>query len=247
MTTDHSYGTSPDVACQVSPLRFYEGNGPTWTEFSAALQVLDKVWRNRRVGNTAFGVFGPRPSWEDTIYRGQLLFEVDSWTELDEDQQEMIAPTHFFANGDALLGSIGRRSNDVRAFLSSPDSANNREMVLSLIKQAKSLNTSSLPLLAGDILAEMCTARGMGRAFATRLLALARPDGFIVLNNKSKEWLQRASGFALAGKSRTYNNLLRWLSRQDWYQSPEPDDALERRLWRMRAALLDAYAYQPWN
>ena len=139
MTTGPSHAIQPDIASQVSALRFHEGNGPTWSEFAAALKVLDQVWRDRRFGKMAFGVFGPRPSWEDTIHRAQPLFEVDSWSELDADQQEMIAPTHFFADGNALLGSIGRRSTDVRAFLASPDSASHREIVLSLVKHARSL------------------------------------------------------------------------------------------------------------
>jgi hypothetical protein len=49
----------------------------------------------------------------------------------------------------------------------------------------------------------------------------------------------------LAGKSRSYNNLLKWLSRQEWYRASKPHDKLEERLWSMRAALLDAVAYHP--
>jgi len=47
---------------------------------------------------------------------------------LDEDQCALIAPTREFPTGDALLGSIDRRSNDVRDFLFSPDRANDRRV-----------------------------------------------------------------------------------------------------------------------
>lgn len=157
----------------------------------------------------------------------------------------MIAPTHWFADGNALLGSVGRRSYDVRAFLFSPESATNRDQILNLLKQAQSLSPRNVPLLGGDLLAEMCAVRGMGKAFATRLLALARPDAFVVVNNKSLGWLRQTTGLSLTGKRRSYRNLLEWLSLQEWYLAAEPVEPLERRLWRLRAALLDAFAYQP--
>jgi hypothetical protein len=82
----------------------------------------------------------------------------------------MIAPKHFFADGDALLGSVGRRSKDVRSFLFEQETAEDRDHILSLLKQARSMSARSIPILGGDILAEMCGVRGMGRSFATRLL-----------------------------------------------------------------------------
>jgi hypothetical protein len=109
------------------------------------------------------------------------------------------------------------------------------------------MSARSIPILGGDILAEMCGVRGMGRSFAIRLLALARPDGFVMVNNKSADWLRLATGLSLAGKWRSYCHLPEWLDRQAWYRAAEPATALDLRLWRIRAALLDAFAYQPWQ
>jgi hypothetical protein len=226
-----------------SPRRFL-GRGLTWRDYAETLKRLDGAWRQRSEP-APFGVFGLQPSWEDTIERGRVLFKSETWAELDDEQCSMLAPAHSFASGDALLGSIGRRSKDVRAFLFSPDQASDRESVLDLLKQAQQLPLSDVPGLGGNILARMCDFRGMGRGFATRLLTLARPDAFVVVNNKSVAWLRQATGLTLAGKQRTYSNLLRWMAGQEWYQSAEPSDALGRRLWRIRAALLDAFAYQP--
>ena len=230
-----------------SPQRFRDANGPQWDEYADALTVLDKAWRGKRFRNTSFGVIGPRPSWEDTIARGAALFEMSSWSQLDDEQASMIAPTHFFADGDALLGSIGRRVNNVRSFLSEPARAGDRDRILSLLRDARSLSARSVPVVGGEILAEMCEVPGIGRAFATRLLTLSRPDAFVVVNNKSAEWLRLATGLTLTGKRRSYRHLLEWLDRQDWHRAAEPSESLGRRLWRIRAALLDAFAYQPWS
>ena len=59
--------------------------------------------------------------------------------------------------------------------------------------------------------------------------------------------LREATRLSLAGKRRSYGHLLKWLVGQAWYQSPEPSEPLDQRLWCIRAALLDALAYHPWR
>jgi len=147
-----------------SPRRFRDGIGPQWHAYAEALNILDGVWRDRRFRNTSFGVIGPRPSWEDTIARGAALFNLNSWAELDDDQSSMIAPTHFFADGDALLGSVGRRSNAVRSFLFDAQAAADRDHILSLLKHARSVSARINPVVGGDLLEEMCGVRGVGRS-----------------------------------------------------------------------------------
>jgi hypothetical protein len=60
----------------ISPQRFRGRSGLQWRDYADALNILDSVWRGRRVRNTSFGVIGPQPSWEDTIARGGVLFEL---------------------------------------------------------------------------------------------------------------------------------------------------------------------------
>ena len=191
-----------------SPQRFRTESGPSWAEYANALKILNGFWRERRFRNTSFGVLGSRPSWADTINRAAPLFDMESWAELDAEQASMIAPTHFFEDGNALLGSVGRRSADVRIFLDDPRAADDRDRVLSLLKRARGLSDRSIVLVGADIFTELCDVRGIGRSFATRLLTLARPDGFVVVNNKSADWLRAASGLALAGKERSCRELL---------------------------------------
>jgi hypothetical protein len=79
------------------------------------------------------------------------------------------------------------------------------------------MSARGIPKLGGDILAEMCEVRG----------------------------IRLATGLSLKKNRRSYRDLLEWLGRQAWYHAAEPIEALDRRLWRIRAALLDAFAYQP--
>jgi hypothetical protein len=74
-------------------------------------------------------------------------------------------------------------------------------------------------------------------------MALARPDYFVVVNAKSRSWLSEVTGLRLTGKKRSYQKLIDWVCKQPWHASVEPKDEWEKSIWRVRAALLDAFAY----
>jgi hypothetical protein len=109
--------------------------------------------------------------------------------------------------GDALLGSIGRRSTDVRSFLIDESRAQDRNYVLQLLKAIRNSSKTTIVGDAGESLGDLCTIRGVGKGFATRLLALARPDCFVVVNAKSRSWLSQVTGLSLAGKRRSYQKI----------------------------------------
>ncbi len=84
-------------------------------------------------------------------------------------------------------------------------------------------------------------------ALATRLLILARPDWFVVVNKKSFEGLQAKFGLFVTNddfKAESYVALLEKIHSQPWFQSPEPEDPPERELWRARVALIDVLVYR---
>ena len=198
-----------DLTSLTSPQRFRTESGPSWAEYADALKPLDGFWREKRFRNTSFGVLGPRLSWPDTINRAAPLFDMETWAELDAEQASMIAPTHFFEDGNALLGSVGRRSTDVRNFLDDPRAADDRDRVLSLLKRARGLSDRSIVLVGAGRSAQLCDVRGIGRSFATRLLTL-----------RETRWLrsgqQQVSGLASCGERPCARRKRTKLSRATW-------------------------------
>ena len=85
-----------------------------------------------------------------------------------------------------------------------------------------------------------------GIATATRLLAMKRPDYFVCLDSKNRDKLceefEIAKGVDLDGY---WEKVVERLTDSNWWNSPEPQDALEKRIWKCRAAFLDVRFYEP--
>lgn len=118
---------------------------------------------------------------------------------------------------------MGRRSPDVRAFLFDPSHASDRNRILDRLRGAR----PTTGVASGETLVELCSVVGMGEALATRLLALARPDWFVVVNNMSRKLLTETTGIGLTGKRWSYQQLITWLADQRWHASPNPTDPWE--------------------
>ena len=82
---------------------------------------------------------------------------------------------------------------------------------------------------------------------ATLLLALARPDRLLSLNSASQKAYGRLSGMrhSTLGDPRHYRKLLHWLYDQPWYADSSPTDGDLDRIRQFRAALVDAFVYEP--
>ena len=84
-------------------------------------------------------------------------------------------------------------------------------------------------------------------ALATRLLVIARPDFFVIVNRKSFEGLRdrfRFLGSDHDFDANKYVDLLEKIHSQPWYRSPEPEDQIEKQLWVARASLVDMLVYR---
>jgi Holliday junction resolvasome RuvABC DNA-binding subunit len=86
---------------------------------------------------------------------------------------------------------------------------------------------------------------GCGSALATRLLLLARPDWFVVVNKKSFEGLTKRFGMPVPQTvtAKLYAELLGKVQAQPWWKSLEPEIESELTLWKYRAALIDPLVY----
>jgi HKD family nuclease len=82
---------------------------------------------------------------------------------------------------------------------------------------------------------------------ATRLLAIKRPDVFICFNQGNSKPICDRLGVAVSAVNldNYWEHVIEPIQASRWWQSSEPDDRRENRIWRGRAAMIDAIYYQP--
>jgi HKD family nuclease len=85
-----------------------------------------------------------------------------------------------------------------------------------------------------------------GIATATRLLALKRPDYFVCLDSKNRRKLCETFQISQSVNMDDYwEQVVQRILDSNWWDSPEPQGALEKRIWNCRAAFLDVLFYDP--
>jgi len=85
---------------------------------------------------------------------------------------------------------------------------------------------------------------------ATLILAMYRPDVFVVLNASKVDALCQGFGLVKLKTSdftRYWQDILEAIHRQPWYQSKQPEDAVELALWNNRAILFDLFFFTEEN
>lgn len=91
---------------------------------------------------------------------------------------------------------------------------------------------------------DLYASGGIGNG--TRLLAMKRPDQFVCLCSPNKRGIAEHFNVPLNTTLDTYwERIVQRIRGTRWWNAPEPSDALERRIWAGRAALLDAIYYDP--
>jgi len=85
-----------------------------------------------------------------------------------------------------------------------------------------------------------------GIATATRLLAMKRPDYFVCLDSKNREKLCDDFDISKSVDLDDYwEKVIQRITDSNWWNSPEPQNEIERRVWNCRAAFLDVRFYDP--
>jgi len=88
---------------------------------------------------------------------------------------------------------------------------------------------------------------GYGVITISRLLAMKRPDVFFCITGGNKKYLYEDFGITQDIKSNEYerywDEIIQRIHKSEWFNIAEPQDVIEKELWKKRVAMLDAIFY----
>ncbi|MCY3546556.1 MAG: phospholipase D-like domain-containing protein [Gemmatimonadetes bacterium] len=149
--------------------------------------------------------------------------------------------------GEEWMGLVGRMTRLGPWHMVLRHEADIRHSLLTVLEAAD----QDFPDVAVSALDDISGHRRASHGTATLLLTLTRPDRCICVNNASEQGLAELTGIPRTKlgwpadePGNGYGKLLGWLYRQPWYNVPEPGNRSLVGIWRMRAALLDAFVYR---
>ena len=221
-----------------------------WSGYVEALKLCQKWWESRPGRWT---VYGGNSSWIHTIEHVGPVATMDDWNGLDSDQIKQLVGRYRDDELDSgLLGNMFPAA--VRGFVQNfREDQNLRSRLKEAVNLVVNAHSNDFPNVAVKAARELVQEqnKNIGVGVATRILALARPDRVVSLNGASWEGLaQIFPGIDRLNPKDYYPNVpedygrfLGQLYEEPWFDSPEPNDECEKRLWSMRAALLDCFVY----
>ncbi|MEG9524397.1 MAG: phospholipase D family protein [Hyphomicrobiales bacterium] len=224
-----------------------------WSSFVHALRTASPI-RQRKFGCT---VDGEMSSWLNTITLGNEITRRDSWDELSDVDYHVLLGIKDGTDdimGYGLLGSMQGAGEVKTTFLKDTTAHRKiREYIRTCLQGPIHASDTAFPNAAVTFIRQVSTLERFGPAVATRLLALARPDRAVSVNNGSRAGLAKLSGLprtALSNvngspRAKSYADLLAFLATKDWYRHPKPANRYEQTLANARAALLDCLVYVP--
>ena len=204
-----------------------------WRSFVETLEQCDRWWSNRQ----RWSVLGEPPSWRETI---QVLHHIvrEDWRELSNYNRKRLLGLTTREDDWALLGRM-RGAAQKSVF------GNNSEKIQAVVRHVVAASDADFPRVGIEAYEVLVGLNGIAEGIATRLLALARPDRFVSLNDASRARLAGFFGLAptTLGQPRNYERLLQRIYDQTWFREPDPRNAREETICRMRVALLDCFVY----
>ena len=230
----------PPKPSDVRPLKLLKGV-KDWRGYVAALECCDAWWRGKP---QPFSVLGEQSSWLETAEVLRDVIRQPDWAELSEFDRKrllgLIPPVW-----DLFGSTRGMRDpTSMEAVL-----GDNRKAIQDIVLNVAEAGDDAFPDLAFEAYRDLRKIKNVGPAIATRLLALARPDRFVSVNDGSSAGLADHFGPLprtprFLGEPRNYERLLAAVYEQDWYKASAPEDPRELRIYRHRAALLDPFVYR---
>ena len=209
----------------------------TFDGYREALKKCEQMLSDRE-----WGIFETRHrSYMRAISgRQPLLLSETNWSTLDHESQTRLKGG-VRGTDSGWWGLTGR----IRAS-HWPTVRRNQKEIQRILYGVRKAADHEFPDIAVVAMEKLRRIECVGGGTATLLLTLIRPDRLLSVNPTSAKGLAKLSGRAhstLAEPS-NYRALLLWLYAQPWYSTQCPDDEAGLRIWRSRAALVDAFVYE---
>jgi HKD family nuclease len=227
------------------PIELLRNIPKDWNAYVSALRECDAYWK---VNIEEASVLSPEWSWMETIAAGSDMVRRGNWNNLSPEESNILLAFRRGEGAWGLLGSMKGAATAIGAFLKNQD--NVRQTVHQAVSRVLApVQEDAFITAALRAIHDISKLDGFGPAIATRLIALARPDRGVSVNDGSAPGLHELTGFPKTPQSlsndRNYPRLLHWVYEQPWYSVSEPHDSFERTIWTMRAALIDSFVYSP--
>ena len=226
-------------------LAFLQG-ADRWKAYIAALKECDESWRDEVLG---WSVLGARDSYVATIEKACPVARKESWIGLPPNDISMLLGLDDSVGNWGLLGSMRGAGTVRNVFMKSQEPANERILrrLRGSVDRVIQADDAKVADEAVSVLQELGPLPGFGEGVVTRLLALARPERLVSVNEGSCNGLSKLFRLSEStlGVPENYGRLLEKLYRLPWYGDLPGPSRRERQLWNMRAALIDSFVYEP--
>jgi len=183
-------------------------------------------------------VLGPGGTYEAELDRISHAFSSGlEFAKLPDDQRKLIAGIGPLSNG--FLGTMRAAGWAKEIINDEPEKVGE---YLDQLPLSGEINIDQATLVVEGL----TSLHGVNIGVASRLLAAKRPDVFVSVNGGSSGELGRLLGRdrKTVWNAKRYLELLGVIWATQWYRSPEPAEDRQRRVWRRRAAMLDAALYE---
>ena len=213
-----------------------------WRSYVTALERCNRWWKRssrKHYPSSPWSVLGMTESWSNTIRELHKVVKKD-WIELSDCNRRRLRGLG--GAQWALLGGLGRVREE-RLF------GSNRKKIQKILHGMAANDAVSLDeaIVAYESLRDQRDGEALvGEATATRLLALARPDRFVSLNDGSRNGLAAFFGLSPStlGTTQKYGCLLEKIYNLPWIREPAPQSEREQLICGMRVALFDCFVYK---
>ena len=213
----------------------------TLQEYQRTLEKCEEMLRNEK---RDWGILNPQGRSYMTVIseRQRLLLGTTRWSQLDSKSQLRRLKGGGPRGDSRQWGLLGRitRSHGKAVW-------DHEDRIRPILDNVVSADDAEFPNVAVDAMQQLTSIDKVAHGTATLLLALARPDRLLSLNSASQEAYGKLSGMSPStlGVPGNYRKLLQWLYAQPWYADSLPTDGALKKIWRFRAALVDAFVYEP--